>query len=152
MSGTKRKTVTIATLDTSFRKAIHESYNYTCAYPNCPDCGNHSFRYADVSIEAAHFHNRHASAGRWHPDNVACLCHARHDYLERHNAEEAKFFAELLGETRYEWLITRMQGLYRYKPWERAEMSAHYNAQRKAIERRRVEKNEEGFIDVVAWD
>ena len=148
----KRKTVTIATLDTAFRKAIHEGYDYTCAYPNCPDCGNHSFRYADVSIECAHFHNRHSSAGRWHPDNVACLCHERHAYLERHNAEEAKFFAELLGETRYDWLIKRMQGVYRYKPWERWEMSQHYRAQEKAIIRRRVEHNEEGFIDVVPWD
>lgn len=31
-------------------------------------------------------------------------------------------------------------------------MNQHYRAQRKAIERRRKEKNEVGFIDVVAWD
>ena len=145
-----RKAVTMATLDTSFRKAIHESYDYRCAYQNCPDCGNHSFRYSDVSIECAHFHNCRASAGRWHPDNVACLCHERHAYLEVHNAEEAIFFGALLGD-RYESLIIRMQGLYRYKPWERAEMTAHYRAQMRHIEKRRA-KGETGFIDVVSWD
>ena len=148
----KRKTVKMSTLDSAFRKCIHEAYDYTCAYPDCPDCGNHSFRYSDVSIECAHFHNRHGSAGRWHPDNVACLCHERHAYLETHNAEEARFFEQLLGETRYEWLVKRMQGTYRYKPWERAEMAAHYRAQMKHIEKRRLENNEEGFIDVVSWD
>ena len=146
-----RKTVTIATLDTAFRKAIHESYDYTCAYPDCPDCGNYSFRYADVSIEAAHFHNRHSSAGRWHPDNVACLCHKRHSYLERHNAEEARFFAELLGEEKHEDLIKRMQGSYYYKPWERWEMCQHYRAQERAIAKRRL-NGQQGFIEVVAWD
>ena len=147
-----RKTVTMATLDTSFRKCIHESYDYICAYPNCPDCGNHSFRYSDVSIECAHFHNRQSSAGRWHPDNVACLCHDRHSYLERHNAEEAQFYAELLGKEKHEALIIRMQGTYRYKPWERAEMSAHYRAQMRHIERRRLENSELGVIAVVPWD
>jgi len=145
-----RKTVTMATLDTSFRKAIHESYDYKCSYPQCPDCGNHSFRDSDVSIECAHFHNRRSSAGRWHPDNVACLCHERHFYLELHNAEEAAFFKALLGD-RYEALIIRMQGLYRYKPWERAEMATHFHAQRKHIEKRR-KNGETGIIQVSSWD
>jgi hypothetical protein len=83
---------------------------------------------------------------------VACLCHERHDYLERHNAEESKFFEQLLGEVRYEWLIKRMQGLYRYRPWERSDMGVHYRAQERNIDRRRVEHNETGFIDVVSWD
>ena len=135
-----RKTVKIATLDQAFRKCIHESYDYTCAFPGCEYCGNHSFRYSDVSIECAHFHNRHSSAGRWHPDNVACLCHEQHAYLETHNAEEARFFEALLGETRYEWLIERMQRIYRYKPWERAEMATHYRAQMRHIEKRRKER------------
>ena len=147
----KRKTVKMATLDTSFRKAIHESYNYTCAYPSCPWCLNHSFRHADVSIECAHFHNRHSSAGRWHPDNVACLCHEAHGYLELHNAEEASFFYDHLGMERYDDLIIRMQGLYRYKPWERWEMSRHYRAQRVKIERLRL-GGERGHLVVSAWD
>jgi len=147
-----RKTVKMATLDTAFRKCIHEAYDYTCAYPNCPYCGNQSFRYSDVSIECAHWHNCRSSAGRWHPDNVSCLCHEAHFYLEDRRAEEARFFGGLLGDTRTEWLITRMQGLYRYKPWERAEMAAHYRAQMKHIEKRRLENGTEGFIDVVSWD
>jgi len=146
-----RKTVKVATLNTAFRKCMHEAYDCTCAYPNCPKCGNYTFRYSDVSIEVAHFHNCWAVAGRWFPDNVACLCHEQHAYLEVHNAEEAAFYRSLLGDTRYEWLIKRMQGSYQYKPWERAEMAAHYRAQMKHIEKRRL-KGEEGFIDVVSWD
>ncbi len=147
----KRKTAGMSTLDTAFRKCIHEAYDYICAFPNCPKCGNHSFRYADVSIECAHFHNRQASAGRWHPDNVACLCHEQHAYLERHNAEEARFFADLLGETRYDWLIERMQQTFRYKPWERAEMTAHYREQMRKIEGYRMD-GRFGPMSVVAWD
>ena len=151
MAGIKRKTVTMSTLDTSFRKAVHEAYDYTCSYPSCPHCGNYSMRESG-GIEAAHWHNRWQAAGRWHPDNVACLCHGAHTYLEIRRAEEARFFEALLGETRTEWLIERMQRTYRYKPWERAEMSAHYRAQEKSIIRRRVENNESGFIDLVSWD
>jgi len=146
-----RKTVKMGTLDTAFRKCIHESYDNICAFPNCPDCGNHSFRYSDISIECAHFHNRHSSAGRWHPDNVACLCHERHAYLEVHNAEEAQFFKTLLGKKRYGWLIERMQETYRYKPWERAEMTAHYRTQMRNIEKRRL-NGETGVIYVSARD
>ena len=141
----------MATLDTAFRKCMHEAYDYTCAYPKCKYCGNHSFRYADVSIECAHFHNRHSSAGRWYPDNIACLCHEQHFYLELHNAEESCFFYDHLGMEKYDDLIIRMQGIYRYKPWERAEMSAHFNAQKKHMEKRRM-NGEQGIIAVVAWD
>ena len=147
-----RKTVSMGTLDASFRKAIHESYDYTCAYPNCPHCGNHSFRYADVSIECAHFHNRFMSAGRWHPDNVACLCHKMHYHLEHHKAEESGFFYDHLGMERYDALIERMQETYRYKPWERAEMTAHYRDKMREIEQLRLGNSEMGFIRVRGYD
>ena len=146
-----RKTAGMQALDTSFRRAIHESYDHICAYPGCRYCGNHSFRYSDVSIECAHWHNRHSSAGRWYPDNVACLCHERHQYLENRRAEEADFFYDHLGMERYDDMIVRMQGLYRYKPWERAEMSSHYHAQRKHIAKRRM-AGETGIILVTPWD
>ena len=146
-----RKTAGMQALDTSFRRAIHESYDFICAYPGCPDCGNHSFRYADVSIECAHWHNRWMSAGRWHPDNVACLCHPRHIHLEHHKAEESEFFYDHLGMERYDDLKERMILTYRYKPWERAEMSTHYHAQRKHIEKRRL-AGEQGIILVTSWD
>ena len=145
----KRKTASMGYLDTCFRKCIHEAYDYTCAYPNCPYCGNHSMRESG-GIECAHYYNRYRASGRWHPDNVACLCHGAHAFLEHNKALEVKFFADLLGETRHEWLIERHQGIFRYKPWDRWEQCQHYNAQRKHIDRRRVENNEEGFIDVVA--
>ena len=147
----KRKTVTIATLDTAFRKAVHESYDYRCAYPNCKYCGNHSFRYADVSIECAHFHNRRSSAGRWYPDNVACLCHEQHFYLELHSAEESCFFYDHLGMESYDNLVIRMQGIYRYKPWERREQTAHYRAQRVKMERLRL-NGDQGRLVLSAWD
>ena len=146
-----RKTCTMGTLDTSFRRAIHESYDHICAYPNCPKCGNHSFRYADVSIECAHWHNRWKAAGRWHPPNVACLCHEMHSYLEDLRGEEAAFFYDHLGMDAYDEVMERMRLSYRYKPWERAEMSAHYHAQRKHIEKRRM-AGEQGIILVTSWD
>ena len=31
-----RKTVTVATLDGNFAEALKESYDWTCAYPDCP--------------------------------------------------------------------------------------------------------------------
>lgn len=147
----KRKTVKMATLDSIFRKCIHEAYDYTCAYPSCPKCGNHSFRYSDVSIECAHFHNRHSSAGRWHPPNVACLCHEQHAYLEVHNAEESEFFRQHLGDEEYQDLIVRMQGLYRYKPYNRAEIGIHYRAIMKYHERLRRE-GFTGILPVVSYD
>lgn len=147
-----RKTVKIKTLDQTFSRCIRESYDYRCAYPDCPYCRNHSFRENTGGLECAHYYNRYRASGRWHPDNCAALCHGAHDFLEHNKALEVAFFKTLLGETRHEWLIERHQGIYRYKPWERYEMNQHYRAQRKAIERRRKEKNEVGFIDVVAWD
>ncbi len=71
--------------------------------------------------------------------------------MERHNAEEARFFADHLGETRYDWLIERMQQTFRYKPWERSEMTAHYREQMRSIEAKRL-KGDTGEIHVSAWD
>jgi len=147
----KRKTATIAHLDKIFSLTIRESYDYICAFPNCEYCGNHSMRDSG-GIECAHYYNRYRASGRWHPDNCAALCHGQHMFLEHNKALEVQFFRELLGETRHEWLVKRHQGIYRYKPWERADQVVHYRAQDRAIIRRRVEHNETGFIDVVSWD
>ena len=152
----KRKTVSMAHLDRVFCKTIHEAYDYTCAYLDCPFCWNDSMRGSGGlvagHIECAHYYNRYRSSGRWHPDNVAGLCHGAHAFLEHNKALEVQFFTKLLGETRHDWLVERHQGVYRYKPWERWEMAQHYTAQRKHIERRRVEHLETGFIEVVSWD
>ncbi len=148
----KRKTVTMGTLDSAFRKCMHEAYDYTCAYPNCPHCGNHSFRYSDVSIECAHWHNRWQAAGRWYPDNTACLCHDIHAYLENRRGEEAEFFYDHLGMERYDAVIERMKESYRYKPWERAEMTAYYRKAMRGIEAIRLSNSQLGLVRVEAWD
>ncbi len=82
---------------------------------------------------------------------MACLCHEAHGYLERHRGEEHDFFYDHLGMERYDNMIIRMQGIYRYKPWERWEMSQHYNAQRKKIEKLRA-NGEQGHQVLSAWD
>ena len=147
----KRKTATIRYLDKAFREAIYESYDFICAYFDCPYCRNYSMRQSR-EIECAHYYNRYRASGRWHPDNCAALCHGAHMFLEHNKALEVQFFTKLLGEVRHDWLVERHQGIYRYKPWERGEMVQHYKAQEYSIRRRRVEKNEEGFIDLVARD
>ena len=145
-----RKTVKMATLDTSFRKAVHEQYDYICAFDDCEYCGNHSFRY-NGQIECAHYYNRYRSSGRWHPDNCAALCHDQHMFLEHNKALEVNFFAKLLGETRHDMLIERHQGIYRYKSWERWEMNQHYRAQRVKMVRQRANGGS-GYLVLTPWD
>jgi len=146
----KKKTVTIGTLDKTFSLAIREQYDYTCAYPDCEYCGNHSLRYMG-SLECAHYYNRYRSSGRWHPDNCAALCHEMHMFLEHNKALEVRFFTELLGSERHDWLVERHQGIYRYKPQERWEMNAHYRAQKVKIERLRL-NGEQGYQILTPWD
>lgn len=147
-----KKTVAIATLDKTFSKALRESYDYTCAFPNCTFCGNHSLRHADHDqVECAHYYNRYRASGRWCPDNCASLCHGQHMFLEHNKALEVKFFNELLGETRHDWLVYRHQGIFRYKPQERWEMNRHFAAQEKKIDKLRM-AGEQGYIPLSAWD
>jgi len=145
-----KKTVKIQTLDQTFSLAIREQYDYTCAFPECPYCDNHSLRYIG-RLDCAHYYNRYRASGRWYPDNCAALCREVHVHLEHNKALEVKFFTELLGEVRHEWLVERHQGIFRYKPWERWEMNQHYRAQKLKMEKLRID-GELGYLVLSAWD
>ncbi len=146
----KRKTVKIKTLDNTFSLAIREQYNHKCAFPDCPDCGNHSLRYSG-GLDCAHYRRRRYSSGRWHPDNCAALCRERHNFLDLHDENLRSFFFKLLGEVRHDALQVRHHSTFRYKPWERWEMNQHFAAQRKYMDRLRNE-GEQGYLPMVAWD
>ena len=148
----KRKTVKIATLDATFSLAIREQYDYICAFPSCPDCGNHSFR-DSAGLDCAHYYRRYRSSGRWHPDNCAALCRGRHNYLDEHQPNLVAFFTQILGDWRHDELIKRHHRTFRYKPWERWEMNRHYKAQTDYMfDVFRKEKGEQGYLPMVAWD
>jgi len=149
-----RKTVKIPTLDSTFSKCIRESYDYICAKPNCPYCGNHSLRHVTGPFkraECCHNNGRRRVGGRWHPDNVVCLCHEFHAYMDKHNDIKQQFFKDHLGEARYEMLSFRMHGNFKISPQERWEMNVHYKAQKKYCERLRRE-GQQGTLPVAAWD
>ena len=138
------------TLDTTFSLCVREQYDYTCAFPKCPKCGNGSLRY-DGGLDCAHYYRRYRASGRWTPDNCAALCRKQHNYLDEHHPNLVAFFNGLLGEARHDELIVRHHGIYRYKPWERWEMNQHYKTQTKYMERLRKE-GAEGYLPCVAWD
>ena len=144
-----KKTVTIAHLDKTFSKAIREQYDYICAFPNCPKCGNHSLR--DGGLDCAHYYRRYRASGRWHPDNCAALCRKQHNYLDEHHPNLVAFFTKLLGEVRHDMLIERHHGIFRYKPWERWEMNQHYGAQTKDFDRQRL-NGSTGILVLTPWD
>ena len=146
----KKQTVTKATLDRSFSLALRESYDYICAYPECPMCGNYSLRYGG-GLDTAHYYRRYRLSGRWHPDNCAALCRKIHNYLDEHPPELVAFFKALLGDTRHEWLMERHHQTYRYPAGERYEMNQHYKAQIVKIDNLRM-GGETGPIVLTPWD
>jgi hypothetical protein len=142
----------MGTLDKTFSRAVREQFDYRCAKKGCEYCGNQSLRYAAHDrVECAHYYNRYRSSGRWHPDNCAALCHQQHVFLEHNKALEVKFFEQLIGKERHDALLVRHQRVFRYKPWERAEMNRHYADQLKEMERMRMD-GVSGILTLLAWD
>jgi len=146
-----RKTVKMATLDSTFSLMIREQYDYICAYPDCPKCGNSSFRYNDGLLDCIHYYRRYRASGRWNPDNCAAVCRQQHNYLDEHHPHLVAFFTKLLGEGAHDLLVERHHRTFRYRDWERGEMNEHYRAQTKYMERLRKE-GQTGVLPVVAWD
>jgi len=145
------KTIKVATLDSIFRKAIYEQYDYICAKPHCPYCENHSLREYG-GIECSHYHKRRYRSGRWHPDNCLALCSLIHQEIDNSPQHaHADLMKELLGETRFEILTYRLMGTFRYRPHDRQEMGVHYRAQRKKFERQR-KQGQHGVLILTPWD
>jgi hypothetical protein len=145
-----RKTIKNRTIDTTFSKLIRERDDYICQVASCPHCGNHSLR--NGGAECSHYRGRRYLAGRWHPDNCITLCHFAHrDIDQGPQALHVKLMIEVLGETRHDALVERLQKTFRYPQHERIDMHNHYKAQLRYLERRRNE-GEEGVLPVVSWD
>ncbi len=155
-----RKSVKVATLDSTFSLAIREQYDYICAglplqnkdkHKGCKHCGNHSLR--EGGAECSHHYPRYHSAGRWHPDNCVCLCHEFHSELDQSpQIIQARFMRAVLGETRFDMLMERFHGTRKYMPYDRWEMNQHYRAQRRYIERLRTKEAAWGWQPMVSWD
>ena len=145
-----RKTVKVATLDSTFSLAIREQFDYICANPKCEYCGNHSLR--EGGAECSHHWPRHHSAGRWHPHNCVCLCHEFHSSLDQSpQIIQARFMRGHLGEGAFDILMERFHGTRKYMPHDRWEMNQHYRSQRRYMERLRSQ-GEQGWLPMVAWD
>lgn len=146
-----RKTIKNATIDTVFSKLIRERDDYICQMPDCKYCENLPLR--SGGAECSHYRGRRYLAGRWHPDNCICLCHPAHVEIDQGpQAVHVRLMINLLGETRHDMLVERLQrNDFRYPQWERIEMHEHYKAQLKHLEKRRM-KGDQGVLPVVAWD
>lgn len=145
-----KKKVHKDTIDKNFRDALKESYDYICQYPDCPWCQNVELRYVG-GAECAHGHSRKYLGGRWHPDNCLCLCHHSHAYVDTHEAEKWALWRKILGDGRYDMLVERMRGIFKYPQWQRAEISKHYLEEKKRIQALRRE-GVQGVIELVAYD
>ncbi len=145
-----RKSVKVQTLDTTFAKALKESYDYICQNNKCEYCGNMSLRAGGA--ECSHHHPRRHRAGRWNPDNCVCLCHDFHSQLDLSPQRDQVTFMEAhLGEIKYEDLMVRLHGTVKYTPYNRWEMNVHYAAQWKYMKRLRLE-GRVGTLPLAAWD
>ena len=142
-----KQSVQVKTLDKTFSRAVRESYDHTCAFPNCPECGNVP-RGAD---DCSHYRRRRHSAGRWYPDNCVALCRQKHSYLDTHQEDQVDFMREHLGETRFEFLMFRLQTPCKYMPHDRWKMNRHYETDKKRIETLRMD-GEQGYIPLVSYD
>lgn len=142
-----RRSVAIKTLDATFSKAIRLSYDHTCAYPNCPYCKN----IPGGADDCAHYRRRRHSAGRWYPDNCAALCRQIHSQLDMRQEELVAFFRALNGDTRWDWLIERLQKPRKYTPYNRWEMNEHFKREIERVQTLRL-GGESGFISLVSWD
>lgn len=137
----------VKTLDATFSRALRASYDDTCQYPNCPECGNVQGGADDCS----HYYGRRYRGGRWYPDNCIALCRLIHCYVDKHHAEHVDFIRRHLGDVRHDALIERMQANFHYSAHNRWAMHEHYKGELKRIEGLRLD-GEMGYIRLVSYD
>jgi hypothetical protein len=133
-------------LDAVFSDVIREAYDWTCQFTGLvfPDRKGRD-------VHCSHFYSRTFNSTRWYPDNAVCLSASAHDYLGKHPDEHTDFFRKLLGPVRYDMLRARKQGIYRYRPADKAAMRKHYHGE---LERIRALRSDGIFgpVEVVAYD
>lgn len=144
------KNVKNNTIDRTFGDAMKESRDYVCELPDCPRCGNESLRYVG-GLECAHGYGRRQLGGRWHPDNCLILCHDSHRFLDTHPPLKWDVWRRVLGDTRYEALVERMQRTFHYRAIDRREINEHYRSEKKRIEGLRRD-GIQGTIEIISYD
>jgi len=145
-----KKTIKNPTIDNNFSKLIRERDDYICQYEGCEYCQNLPLR--EGGAECSHYRGRRYLAGRWHPDNCLTLCHPKHVEIDQGpQALHVALMIRILGETRHDALVERLQRSFKYPQWERIEMHDHYRAQLAHLIKLR-NKGHQGVLPVVAWD
>ena len=135
------------TIDKNYSLLIREAYEFTCQYPDCPDCGN----IPGGADDCSHYYGRRYLGGRWHPDNTVALCRQRHTHLDMHHHEHADFVRNHIGDYRFEMLAERMHSNFPYSRVEKQEIHEHYKAERARIRELR-KRGVTGIIEVEPYD
>lgn len=97
-----RQKMRIDPLDSLFSHYIRLRDNYTCQR-----CGKYS-----KLVQCAHFIGRIIKSVRWDEDNACTLCIECHNYVDTHKEEKKAFFKQLLGEEKYNSLLSRVNIFY----------------------------------------
>lgn len=76
-----------------------------------------------VQLQTAHIFSRSNLSVRWDLDNVLCLCAKCHFWAHKNPLEFAEFVKKLLGEEKYNNLISKA---HKTKKWDITELITYY--------------------------
>ena len=145
-----------APADAAFSDAIRWSYDWRCQYfaieerkvVQCemawPECKGRD-------AHCSHFKSRSYSSLRYYPDNAVLLCANHHDYVGKNPDAHTAFFKRHLGDIRFEEMIERQKGLYRYRKDDKKAIAKHYRSEVERIKELR-NQGRTGYIALVSYD
>ena len=106
---------------------------------------------ARKGLDCSHYYGRSKKSTRWCPDNCDALCMGCHRHLAGSRDEYERFKRDKLGEDAYNELVARANSIRHTSIFELKEISAHYRAQFRYMQRRRAE-GERGNLPIVRYD
>lgn len=133
-------------LDAVFSDLVRERADWKCEV-----CQKDFPERKGAGLHASHYFGRRGAATRHHGDNVFSHCFGCHKRLGENPHEFTAWVKSQLGETRYDELVLRANGVVKRTKAERKEMLEHFKAQLAYMRRRRRE-GEAGYIDFVDFD
>ena len=133
-------------LDADFSKLVRERADWTC---EC--CGREYPERKGMGLHCSHYWGRRNRATRWYGDNCFAHCFACHQRLGGNPHDFAHWVRGQLGDTRYDELKLRANGVRKYTKADKEDMKKHFKAQLEYIKRRRSE-GETSYIDFCEWD
>ena len=71
--------------------------------------------------------------------------------IDKHQSKQVALMTSILGDTRHDWLVERMQNNFNYTPADRFDMNCHYRKELKRMQCERSDGNI-GYLNLVAWD